>query len=351
MNSKWGSYPDDKIPNGSESAARVISRNREAYLIADGDNVYKARTTGKMAYRAIENAELPVVGDWVLYRLHDDLAVMNTILPRFSVISRKVAGLTTEEQPIAANINTVAIIFGLDGGRNFNVRALERYLAIAWNSGARPLVILNKADLCDDPEAIRSETEYNAPSVEVIITSATTGEGLDLIRSRVPAGDTIVFIGPSGVGKSALTNALLEKDVQQTGVTRTKDKRGRHTTTASTLITVPGAGVCIDSPGLKEIQLWGESEHLDQIFGEISGLAEECRFSDCRHQGEPGCAVQKALAEGSLLPERYESYLELRRELDYLETKQNERAKHEYRARDKRLAMMIRDMKNKKIIY
>ena len=351
MNSNWGYYPDEKLPEGDVPAGRIISRNREIYLLADGKKIYNARVTGKMVYQAEESAELPVVGDWVVYEMHDDLAVVKEILPRFSVISRKAAGVTTEEQPIAANINTAAIVFGLDGGRNYNSRALERYLTIAWNSGAQPLVILNKADLCDDPEAVKNEAEFTAPGVDVIVASAKTGEGVELVRSKVPSGSSIVFIGPSGVGKSALTNALLGTEKQLTGETRENDKRGRHTTTSSVMTVIPGGGVLIDSPGLKEIQLWGESESLDPVFEEITALAEECKFGDCSHQGEPGCAVQQALADGTLDQSRYESYLELKRELAYLETKQDERARHEFRARNKRFGKMIKDMKKGKVIY
>ncbi len=350
MNSSWGYYPEEKLP-ADVPAGRIISRNREVYMLADGNEIYNARVTGRMVYLAEETAELPVAGDWVTYEMHDDFVVIKEILPRFSVFSRKAAGVTTEEQPIAANINTVAIVFGLDGGRNYNSRALERYLTIAWNSGAQPLVILNKADLCEDPEAIKNEAEYTAPGVDVIVASAKTGEGVELIRSKVPSGSSIVFIGPSGVGKSALTNVLLGTEKQLTGETRESDKRGRHTTTSAVMIVIPGGGVLIDSPGLKEIQLWGEAESLDSVFEEISSLAAGCRFSDCSHQGEPGCSVQQALAVGTLDQTRYESYLELRKELAYLETKQNERARQEFRAKNKRFGKMVKNMKNGKVIY
>jgi ribosome biogenesis GTPase / thiamine phosphate phosphatase len=352
MKNKWGIYPDNNIPEKNKFIGRIVSRrNRDFYLIADDKEMYTARLTGSILHSVKEAAELPVVGDWVCYEVHDNLAIIKQILPRVSVISRKMAGSTTEEQPMAANINIVAIVFGLDGGRNYNSRALERYLTLAWNSGARPVVILNKADVCSNPEAVKIEAEYIAPGVDVILTSAIQGDGVNLLRSMLSESLTIVFIGPSGVGKSALSNALLGSKSQQTGELRESDKRGKHTTTSSMMFPIPGGGVLIDSPGLKEIQLWGELENVDAVFNEISVLADFCRFNDCTHQGEPGCAVQKALADGNLDPIRYDSFLELKKELIYLEAKKDERARHQLRAKEKKIGKMIKDMKKRKIVY
>ena len=351
MKNKWGVYPGNNIPGENKCIGRIISRNRDLYLIADDNDIYNARLRGNILHSINEAAELPVVGDWVCYEVHDNLAIIKQLLPRFSAISRKVAGDTTEEQPIAANINIVAIVFGLDGGRNYNSRALERYLTLAWNSGAQPLVILNKSDLCSDPQSVKNEAEYVAPGVDVILTSAKQGDGVNLLRSMLLDSLTIVFIGPSGVGKSALSNALLGSESQQTGLLRESDKRGKHTTSSSMMYCVQGGGVLIDSPGLKEIQLWGELENVDAVFDDISALAASCKFNDCTHQGEPGCAVQNALAEGTLDPIRYDSYLELKKELVYLEAKKDERARHQLRSKDKKFGKMLKDMKNRKIVY
>ena len=343
----------EKNMTGEENGrtGRVISAIREHYIIRSGTAETNAVIRGAVRYQAVENADLPVVGDMVRFISDNDLAVITEILPRKSVISRKCAGVTTEEQPIAANIDYVGIVMGLDGGRNYNIRALERYLTIAWNSGAQPLVILNKADLCDDPDPYKAEAEDNAPGVRVLITSAGNGDGVDDIRHILADMKTLVLIGPSGVGKSALTNRLLETERQSTGETRESDKRGRHTTTASRLFDIPGGGRLIDSPGLKEVQLWGEENGIDSVFEEIAELAKDCRFSDCSHTGEPGCAVQKALNEGTLNEKRYQSYLELQREVRFLETKTSERAKFQERARQKKFGQMIKDMKNKKEVY
>ena len=255
---------------------------------------------GSFRYQSHTVLDLPVTGDWVVIGKENDNALIERVLPRSSVLSRKVAGRTTEEQPIAANIHYVGIVLGLDGGRNYSTRKLERYLTIAWNSGAQPVVILNKSDLAENAESIKREAEFIALGVEIILTSAETGEGVDELKSLISADKTLILIGPSGVGKSALTNRILGVEIQRLGEIRKADKRGRHTTTCAQMVIVPQGGQLIDSPGLKEIQLWGSDEGLDSVFQEIADIAEDCRFRDCSHTGEPSCAVQKALSEGSL---------------------------------------------------
>ncbi len=344
-------YPNTVDLDEKQNIGRIINRNRDKYQLVYNGNIFEAVITGKLFYNSLENSQLPVTGDWVLFEIKQNLAIVKQLLPRITVISRKVAGTTTEEQAISANIDIVGIVFSLDGGRNYNSRTLERYLTIAWNSGAKPLVILNKADLSDAPEAIKAEAKYVAPGAEVIITSAESGEGIDILRSNIPSGKTVVFIGPSGVGKSALTNALLGNNLQKTGAIRDADKRGRHTTTNSKMIKIPKAGMLIDSPGLREIQLWGDQEGLDSVFEEITEIASACKFRDCTHMGEPGCAVQQALAEGTLDANRYQSYLELKKELAYLESRQNGKARQERKTKSKKFGKFVKDMKNKKIIY
>ncbi|MDA3851217.1 MAG: ribosome small subunit-dependent GTPase A [Spirochaetaceae bacterium] len=347
----WGQTPQNIPLQGNQHIARVIQRNREHYLLAVKDREIQAQVKGQLRYKSHDVMDLPVIGDWVIFEDHENLGIILEIIPRFSVLSRKVAGVTTEEQPIAANIHLVGIVLALDGGRNYSSRTLERYLSIAWNSGAQPLVILNKSDLAEQGEAFLAEAQSIASGVEVLLTSAENGRGVDQLRQKIPQGKTVLLIGPSGVGKSALTNILLGKNLQVTGANRESDKRGRHTPTSSKMIPIPQGGLLIDTPGLKEIQLWGQEDVLDEVFQEILDMARNCRFKDCSHQREPGCAVQQALDEGTLDQQRYLSYLELKKELQYLESKQKEKGTYQSFAKSKKLSKYIKQMKNKKNIY
>jgi ribosome biogenesis GTPase / thiamine phosphate phosphatase len=340
-----GEWNQEKIP------ARVIGMNREIYRLGFAGNETEKRggLSGKLR-ETLGEGEFPVVGDWVLCREEPGVTLITDILPRRSLISRKTAGIVTREQPLAANIDLVGIVQGLDGGRNFSGRALERYLTIAWNSGAVPFLVLNKADLCEEPGDFEREAELFAPGVDIFITSAEEGRGMDEL-SRFFAQKTIILIGPSGVGKSALTNALSGREIQKTGENRDSDKRGRHTTTTSRLTALPCGGWLIDSPGLKEIQLWGDQEGLEETFPDIDEYARDCHYRDCRHEGEPGCSVQKALEKGYIDGDRYNSYLELRRELAYLESRKTERGRSELRRKGKEFGRYIKNMKKGKAIY
>ncbi|MDC7240854.1 MAG: ribosome small subunit-dependent GTPase A [Spirochaetales bacterium] len=329
--------------NENRLCGTVVEHNREHYKIQYEGSVVNAGLSGSFRYRAASASDLPVVGDRVYWAREGEQGVIHEILPRTSMLSRKTAGEVTSEQPLAANIDKVCIVMALDGSRNYSLRSLERYLTIAWNSGAMPLVILNKADLCDDPEIYRLEAETSAPGVEVITCSAQSGDGVEQLRQMIHPGETAVLIGPSGVGKSALTNILLGTEERQTGSIREHDKRGRHTTTTSRLLMLPDGGGLIDSPGLREIQLWGDLSSLEDAFSDVAELAEQCRFRDCRHQGEPGCAVQQGLVDGVLDPSRFQSYLELQRELQYLAEKQRQKDQPYEEGRGKKLAKYIKN--------
>lgn len=348
MNNHWGNYNKEYHLQENQFLGRVVEQNREHYWITQGEETVRGEIQGKLRKNTVQG--LPVIGDWVICEEHPGLVLIVEQLARTSVLSRKVAGVTTEEQSIAANITLVGIVLALDGGRNYSVRSLERYLTIAWNSGAQPLVILNKADLAEDPQRFIDEAEAHAPGVSVLLTSAEDQRGIEDLRRQIHQGDTLVLIGPSGVGKSALTNALTGDKEQKTGANRQSDKRGRHTTTSSTMIRLATGGLLIDSPGLREIQLWGEQEGLDAVFQEISRIAENCRFRDCSHQGEPGCAVQEALQKGELSADRFESYQELHRELEFLEMRKGERQKT-LKNKGKNLSKYVKQMKTGKVIY
>src|SRR4051812_3372730 len=268
----------------------------------------------------------PAVGDWVAVRppAGKGRAVIHGVLPRRSRFSRKTAGHKTEEQVVAANVDTIFLVSGLDG--DYNPRRIERYLTAAWDSGAQPVVVLNKLDRCEDPEACLLEVEAIAMGVPVLGVSAKTGAGCAELISYLGPGRTVGLLGSSGVGKSTLSNYLLGREVQKTAEVREGDDRGRHTTTHRELFLTPTGGLLIDTPGLRELQLWeggeGGRPGIESSFSDVEELAASCRFSDCRHQGEPGCAV-----EVSLTPERLESYRKLQRELYQLHVRQDELAR------------------------
>jgi ribosome biogenesis GTPase len=248
-------------------------------------------------------------------------ATIRGILPRISKFSRKVAGSVVEEQNVAANMNTVFLVMALN--QDFNVRRLERYLVLAWESGADPVVLLSKADSCDRIKESVAEVESVAIGVPIHVISSLDNKGLDALAPYFGEGQTAALQGSSGVGKSTLINRLVGSDVQATGDIRRSDDRGKHTTTRRELIALPGGGLLIDTPGMRELQLWEADGGLDASFRDVEQLAVRCRFTDCRHDREPGCAVQEALADGSLDYGRYRSYMKLQRELAYFARKEN----------------------------
>jgi ribosome biogenesis GTPase len=279
--------------------------------------------SGRMRHVAVSRAQLPVTGDWVALRPRpsEGRATIHAVLPRRSVFSRKAAGLTTEEQVVAANADSVFLVCGLD--RDFKLRRIERALVLAGESGAEPVVVLTKADLCDDPGARMAEVRGVAPAVAVHVVSSVTGEGLTGLSPYVVAGRTVALVGSSGVGKSTLVNRLLGSEAQTTAEVSAHDGRGRHTTTRRELIPLAGGGWIIDTPGLRELQLWADEDALPAAFADVDAVAAECRFRDCRHEGEPGCSVGAALADGRLPAERFASFLKLRKELRHLALRQD----------------------------
>jgi ribosome biogenesis GTPase len=312
--------------------ARVSSDQRHLYTIICEHGELIAEVSGKFRLEAAR-ADFPVVGDWVAVapRYEEGAATIHAVLPRASLISRRSPGEKTEQQVVAANVDTVVIVSGLD--HDFNIRRLERYLILAWNSGAIPVIVLNKADICEEPAERQAEVEAIAPGVAVIATSATRRDGLAGLHSRLAPGKTAVFLGSSGAGKSTLINALLGEERQETGAVREDDSRGRHTTSRRELVLLPGGAILVDNPGMREVGLWGGEEDVAGSFSDVESLAAGCRFSDCRHLREPGCAVRQALRDGTLHEDRFRGYLKLRRELAYVEAQQNERLRQERKQR------------------
>src|SRR3954452_14617700 len=296
--------------------ARVVAQ-KGLNQISTGEAEHYADLSGRLRHELKGPGSLgaPAVGDWVAIQppAGEGRARIHAILPRRSRFSRKSPGERTEEQVVAANVDVIFLVSGLDG--DFNPRRIERYLTAAWDSGARPVVVLNKLDRCADPEGCLLETEAIALGVPVHRVSALTGENCEQLAAYLVPGRTVGFLGSSGVGKSTLINRLLGRDVQRTGEVREGDDRGRHTTTHRELFRAPGGGLLIDTPGLREIQLWEGDQGIESAFPEIEELGEQCRFGDCKHQGEPGCAVEAAAASGALTPERLESFRKLQREL------------------------------------
>jgi ribosome biogenesis GTPase len=299
----------------------------------DGDAL--ADTSGRLRHEARTRRDLPAVGDWVAVNRGgaSERATIQAVLPRRSVFSRKVAGDETIEQIVAANVDTVFLVGGLD--HDFNPRRMERYLAMAWESGARPVILLNKADLVADLDAVRAEIGPVAIGVPVHIVSAKTDQSLDAIAPYLGPGQTIALVGSSGVGKSTIINRLLGAERQRTAEVREKDQRGRHTTTHRELVRLPGGALLVDTPGMRELQLWTTDEGLQETFDDIAALAAACYFSDCRHDAEPRCAVKAAVGEGRLPAARLENFLKIRREQDHLANRQDALALQEEKRKNK----------------
>ena len=294
--------------------ARVAIQHRGAYDLMTADGEVRASA----ATRLVKLEELPAVGDWV--GLDPETMLVEAVLPRRTSISRKEVWQATREQVLAANIDVAFLVQALP--LDFNVRRLERYLAMAWESGAEPVVLLTKLDLVDDVapylDEVDAVTMGSCPSLAV---SAKTGEGLDGIRPFLDPNRTAVLLGSSGVGKSTIVNELAGEELLATQEVREDDQRGRHTTSHRELIVLSEGGVVLDTPGIRELQLWDAD--LEQTFGDVAEIARRCRFSDCAHDREPGCAIRDALADGSLPAERWQSYVKLQRELEALEARRN----------------------------
>ena len=334
---------DDRFARAFEDAAhkahvqpgRVAIEFNHIFRVYTQEGEVEAVSAGRLKHHARSRSELPAVGDWVAVRKRpgEDRGAIHTILPRRTKFSRKVAGSVTDEQVVAANVDVVFLVMGLDG--DFSLRRLERYLLLARESGALPVVLLTKPDLCDDVAAKAAEVAAASGNVPAHIVSPRQGDGLEHVSGYLTRGRTGALLGSSGVGKSTIINRLVGVDLRRTREVRDADSKGRHTTTHRELVILPGGGLMIDTPGMRELQLWDVGGAVRETFDDIEDLAGECHFSNCRHRGEPRCAVTAAVEAGSLPAPRLESYLKLQDELAHLARQQDERLQLEEKRRAK----------------
>ena len=328
---------------------RVLIGFNYLYRVGIEGGEIDAVLAGRLKHRAERQGELPAVGDWVAVRKRpEDHGAIVAVLPRRSRFSRRMAGNVTDEQVVAANVDVIFIVMALDD--DFSVRRLERYLLMARESGATPVVLLTKPDLSADLPAAVADVVAAAGDVPVHVLSPKLNQGLEQVSPYVAGGRTAALLGSSGVGKSTIINRLIGADVQKTREVRESDSKGRHTTTHRELVVLPEGGLMIDTPGMRELQLWDASESVRGTFEDVEALAGECHFTDCRHRGEPRCAVKTAVDEGRIPPDRLASYLQLQDELAYLARQQDERAQIEEKRKGKIGAKALRQhVKSKRI--
>jgi ribosome biogenesis GTPase len=324
--------------------ARVAAEHRGRFQIWSEDGVRDAVVTGRLRHDAQSLTTWPAVGDWVAYEPSEGSAgpsaLLHAVLPRRSQFVRRAAGPELRPQVVAANVDTVFITVALLG--DFSVRRIERYVALGWESGAVPVILLTKTDLVPDAVSLEAEARACAPGVDVLRTSAVQSEGVREVRERIVAGTTAAFLGSSGAGKSTLINALAGAELMRTADVRASDARGRHTTRHRQLILLPGGGLVIDTPGMRELQLWNAADGLDRAFDDLQAFAQGCRFADCAHEHEPECAVRAAVERGDLPADRLDSWHKLRRELAWLERERDPLKREEHQRKIRQIHRSFR---------
>jgi ribosome biogenesis GTPase len=321
----WSSFFESRFVSflGQELVpGRVLREERESLLVVTEGGERAAEPSGRLRHRAASRLDLPAVGDWVAARLADreGPAIVEAVVPRRNGVARKAAGEAARPQVLAANVDALLVAMGLD--TDFNPRRLERYVALAWESEAQPLVVLTKADACADVPRRVMEAEAAAPGAAIVAVSAVTGSGLEALATHLAPGRTLALVGMSGVGKSTLVNRLLGAEAQAVQAVRDSDGRGRHTTTRRDLLLLPSGALLVDAPGMRELALWGGGGGA--AFPDVAAFAEHCRFRDCAHEDEPDCAVRAAAEEGRLVVGRLASWKKLRKEEAWLARRQDE---------------------------
>ncbi len=329
-----GQFAPWQRKSGVQPGRVAIEFNHNYRLYIDGGEI-EAVAAGRLKHHAGSRADLPAVGDWVAVRKrpNEDRGAIQAILPRRSKFSRRAAGNVTDEQVVATNVDVVFVVMALD--HDFSVRRLERYLLLARESGAAPVVLLTKPDLCADLPARVTEVVTVAGDLPVHVLSPRLNEGVDQVGTCLTRGRTGALLGSSGVGKTTIINRLVGHDLRKTREVREADSKGRHTTSHRELVKLPGGGLIIDTPGMRELQLWDVHDAVGETFDDLEALAPGCYFSDCQHREEPRCAVKTAIEEGQLPRARYESYLKLQDELAFLARQRDERAQLEDKRRSR----------------
>ena len=334
----WDSYFDEKFKRfASEGGvpARVVADYGSEYSVHDGTSTSRAAVGRHLRN---DGSTMPAVGDWVSVLKREPVDLIHGVVERRTVFSRKAATVDTRQQVLAANVD---VAFVVAAATDVNARRIERYLTIAWQSGANPIVLLTKADIADSPEELRGELEAISLGTPVVVTSGITGDGIDEIVRELQPARTGVLLGPSGAGKSTLINRIVGSDLMRTRTIHASGE-GRHMTSHRQLVQLPQGGMIIDTPGLREAQLWEGDEALGEVFEDIEVLALQCRFTDCGHESEPGCAVKVALDDGTLDAARFASYIKLQRELRFVAAKSDVRLRIEERRKWKQITMAAR---------